>query len=118
MLSEKVAQRKTLLFLSCGQFPCHTSRPLKTKLLSCLKEGGGGGGGVKQTEKQKFRSYHLTKLATSRTSLVVCWIKTHFPMQGTCFDPWSGKISQAVGQLSPRTTTTEACHAVGPLSRS
>ena len=28
--------------------------------------------------------------------------------RGHGFDPWSGKISHAVGQLSPHTTTTEA----------
>ena len=30
-------------------------------------------------------------------------------MQGTQFDPWSGMIPHAVGELSLRATTTEAC---------
>ena len=35
-----------------------------------------------------------------RASLVVQWLRVHLPMQGTQFDPWSGKIPQAMEQLS------------------
>ena len=62
MLSEKVAQRKTLLFLSCGQFPCHTSRPLKTKLLSCLKEGRGWGEANRKTEISELPSHQTSNI--------------------------------------------------------
>ena len=54
----------------------------------------------------KLRLY-LFKISF-RTSLVVQWIRTHLAMQGTQADPWSGKIPQAVGQLSPCATTTGA----------
>ena len=37
------------------------------------------------------------------------WLRIHQPMQGTRFEPWSGKIPHAAEQLSPRATTTEAC---------
>ena len=47
------------------------------------------------------------------TLLVAQWLRIHLPMQGTWvralrFEPWSGKISHAAQQLSPRATTTEA----------
>ena len=38
---------------------------------------------------------------------MVQWLGIHLPMQGTWARAWSGKISQAVGQLGPCTTTTE-----------
>ena len=40
-----------------------------------------------------------------KVSLVVQWLRIHLPVQG--FDPWSGKIPHAKGQLNPCTTTTE-----------
>ena len=40
-------------------------------------------------------------------SLVAQWLRIHLPMQGTRFEPWSGKIPRAVEPLSPRATTTE-----------
>ena len=36
-------------------------------------------------------------------------VRICLPMQGTQFDPWSGMIPHAVGELSLRATTTEAC---------
>ena len=42
-----------------------------------------------------------------RTSLVVQWLRIYLPTQGTRFNPWSGKISPASGQLSSGTTITE-----------
>ena len=41
------------------------------------------------------------------TSLVVQWLRICLPMQGTRFDPWSGKIPPALGQLSMCATTPE-----------
>ena len=41
------------------------------------------------------------------TSLVVQWLRIDLPMQGTWFNPWSGKISHVSGQLSSGTTITE-----------
>ena len=35
------------------------------------------------------------------TSLVVQWLRIHLLMQGHGFDPWSGKITHAEGQLKP-----------------
>ena len=32
---------------------------------------------------------------------MVQWLRIHLPMQGTWFDPWSGKIQQAWEHLSP-----------------
>ena len=43
------------------------------------------------------------------------WLRIHLPMQGTGFEPWSGKIPHATEQLSPCATTTELC-AVEPAS--
>ena len=45
------------------------------------------------------------------TSLVSQWIRIHLPMQATWhgLDPWCRKTSHAAGQLSPCTSTTEAC---------
>ena len=42
------------------------------------------------------------------TSLEVHWLRIHLPMQGTGFDPWSGKTPHAVEQLSLCSTTAEA----------
>ena len=42
-----------------------------------------------------------------RTSLLVQWLRIHLPVHGTWFDPQSGKIPHAEGQLSARATTTE-----------
>ena len=42
-----------------------------------------------------------------RASLVAQWLRIRLPMQGTWFDPWSGKIPHAMEQLSPCATTTE-----------
>ena len=44
------------------------------------------------------------------TSLVVQWLRTHLPMQGHMFEPWSWKIPHAAEQLSPCATTTEPVH--------
>ena len=43
---------------------------------------------------------------SSRTSLVVQWIRIRLPVHG--FDPWSGKISHDTEKLNPCATTTEA----------
>ena len=50
-----------------------------------------------------------TKVAkcSKLTSLVVQWIRIHLSMQRTWFDPWSGKIPHAMGQLRPCTTAGE-----------
>ena len=40
-------------------------------------------------------------------SLVVQWLRIRLPMQGTVFEPWSGKIPHAAEQLSPCATTTK-----------
>ena len=45
--------------------------------------------------------------ARSRASLVVHWLRISLPMQGTGFEPCSGKIPHAAEQLSPCATTTE-----------
>ena len=37
---------------------------------------------------------------TSRTSLGVQWLRIHLPMQGNGFNPWSGKIPHAEGQVN------------------
>ena len=44
-------------------------------------------------------------------SLVSQWIRIHLPTQATWrgLDPWCRKASRAAGQLSPCTSTTEAC---------
>ena len=47
------------------------------------------------------------------------WIRICLPMEGTQIDPWSGKISQIMEELSPCTATTKArvlqslCSATG-----
>ena len=41
------------------------------------------------------------------TSLVVQWTGVCLPTQGHGFDPWSGKTTQAVEQLSPCTAAPE-----------
>ena len=50
-----------------------------------------------------------SSLIQYRTSLVAQWLRLRLPMQGTQVNPWFGKIARAKGQLSPCTTTTEAC---------
>ena len=35
------------------------------------------------------------------------WLRVRLPMQGLRFHPWSGKIPQAMGQLSWCATATE-----------
>ena len=42
-----------------------------------------------------------------RTSLLAQWLRIHLPVHGTWFDPQSGKIPPAEGQLSACATTTE-----------
>ena len=49
----------------------------------------------------------VLKFTTNGTYLVVPWLRIHLPLQGTRFNPWSGKIPHAVEQLSPCATTTE-----------
>ena len=44
---------------------------------------------------------YISQYNTFRTFLVVQWLRIHLPMQGHRFDPWSGKIPHAVGQLKP-----------------
>ena len=39
---------------------------------------------------------------------MVQWLRSRLSMRGYRFDPWSWKIPQAAGQLSPRVTATEA----------
>ena len=65
-------------------------------------------------KKRTTKRYYLTpvrmaifKKSTNRASLVVLWLSICQPMQGSWFDPCSGKISHAVEQLSPCITTTE-----------
>ena len=53
-----------------------------------------------------FLGYHFKKPLMG-TSLVVQWLGVRLSMQGTQFDPWSGKIPHAAEQLSPCATTTE-----------
>ena len=43
----------------------------------------------------------------SGTWLVAQWVRIRLPVQGTGFDPWSGKIPHTTEQLSPCATTTE-----------
>ena len=67
--------------------PWHTLSVLLQYLLACkaLKSAGGRG-----------------------ASLVVQWLRIHLLMQGRHrFNPWSGKIPYAVGQLSLCSTTSE-----------
>ena len=47
------------------------------------------------------------KIITLWTSLVVQWLRIRLPVQGTGFDPWSGKIPHTTEKLSPCTATTE-----------
>ena len=49
---------------------------------------------------------HLRKV--SRASLVAQWLRICLPMQGTRFEPWSGKIPHAAEQLGPWATITES----------
>ena len=42
------------------------------------------------------------------TSLVAQWLRPCLPMQGTQFEPWSGKIPHAIQQLSLCATATES----------
>ena len=61
-------------------------------------------------KKQRFKInilHFYLKKPEKGTSLVVQWLRTHLPMQGTRFDPWSGKIPRAAEQLSPCATITE-----------
>ena len=46
-------------------------------------------------------------LKTPGTSLVAQWLRIRLPMQGTRFEPWSGKVPHATEQLSPCATTTK-----------
>ena len=59
--------------------------------------------------KQKTYSndYKILKIQCLGASLVAQWLRIHLPMQGTQFEPCSGKIPHAVEQLSPCATTTE-----------
>ena len=41
------------------------------------------------------------------TSLVVQWLRIRLALKGYGLNPWSGKILQAVGQLSLCSTTTK-----------
>ena len=41
------------------------------------------------------------KRRKSGASLVVQWLRSHLPVIGHRFDPWSGMISNATEQLSP-----------------
>ena len=59
-----------------------------------------------------MRLVKATWTSASRTvalwaSLVVQWLRIHLPMQGSGFEPWSGKNPHAAEQLSPCATTTE-----------
>ena len=73
---------------------------------SCLENPRGGGAwwaavsGVAQsrTRLKRFSSSSSSKLTVlkSGTFLVLQWIKIRLPMQGTGFDPWSGKIPHAL----------------------
>ena len=60
-------------------------------------------------KKRTTKRYHLTpvrmaifKKSTNRASLVVLWLSICQPMQGSWFDPCSGKISHAKEQLRDR----------------
>ena len=52
----------------------------------------------------------------SRASFLVQWLRICLPMQGHQFNPWSGKIPHATGQLSSCPTTTEPA-LWSPISR-
>ena len=58
--------------------------------------------------------YHPLKLMLPGTSLAVQWLRICLPMQGTWFDPWSGRIPHAPG--SPSAASTEA-HALRDCAR-
>ena len=55
-----------------------------------------------------YKGFQLFQ-AIYHTALAVQWLRMHLPMQGQGFDPWSGKIPHAAGQLSPCATNTEPC---------
>ena len=46
--------------------------------------------------------------------LVIQCLRTHLPMWGHKFDPWSRRIPGSVGQLSPCSTTREATTMKNP----
>ena len=54
-----------------------------------------------------YHQRHLGSPGRLGASLVVQWLRIHTAMQRHRFDPWSGKIPHAAGQLSPCATTTE-----------
>ena len=54
-----------------------------------------------------YHQRHLGSPDRLGASLVVQWLRIHTAMQRHRFDPWSGKIPHAAGQLSPCATTTE-----------
>lgn len=58
---------------------------------------------------QKARTHEvLFKLKLEADPLVVQGLRIHPPVQGTQVCPWSGKIPQALEQVSPCAPTTEA----------
>ena len=66
-----------------------------------------GAGGIRLPG---FRLYYKATVIKIGTSLVTQWLGIHLPMQGTRFDPQSGRISRATEQLSQWATTTESAH--------
>ena len=57
---------------------------------------------VPSFSKLVFALLHYKILRTKFwASLVAQWLRIHLPMQGTQFEPWSGKIPRATEQLSP-----------------
>ena len=57
--------------------------------------------GLQMQQKPGARTFKIRLSNDSPgTSLVVHWLRIHLPRQGTQFDPWSGKIPHALGQLS------------------
>ena len=55
--------------------------------------------------------YVENKIFSWQSSLVVQWLRICLPMQGREFDPWSGKIPHASGQLNLCAATTEPVYS-------
>ena len=59
------------------------------------------------TDFRPRSKFHRLTATTLGTSLVVQRLRIYWPVQGHGFHPWSGKIPQATGQLSPQAITIE-----------
>ena len=69
---------------------------------------------LKRETIKKNMAIDIKKFLKLINKTILCNI--HLPMQGTWFDPWSGKIPHILEQLSLCTTTTEptCCSDWGP----